>query len=344
MNHLLEVRQLQTRFFTSNGVVHAVNNVSFHVDQHETVGIVGESGSGKSITMLSVMRLIASPPGQITGGEVRFEGRNLLQLSDQEIRRIRGNQIAMIFQDPMSSLNPVLRIEKQMTEAIQLHLGMTSTEAKARAIQLLQYVGIPNAAERIRSYPHQFSGGMRQRVMIAMGLACNPKLLIADEPTTALDVTIQAQIVELVKRLKAELGMAVIWITHDLSLLAGLADRILVMYAGQIIEQAPLRQLYKNPRHPYTIGLLQSMPRLDEQRQATLKPIEGLPPNLIDYPQGCPFAPRCRFAIEQCHVIDPPLELVGDHHTVACWVKPVGATILQETNPQPPTPNAPSVA
>ncbi|PSB05366.1 peptide ABC transporter ATP-binding protein [filamentous cyanobacterium CCP2] len=325
---LLDVRNLQTQFFTDRGIVHAVNGVSFQVNPGETIGIVGESGSGKSITVLSVMRLIASPPGKIVGGEVWFEGRDVLKLSLKEMQALRGNEISMIFQDPMTSLNPVLRIEKQMTEAIQAHMGLSSSQAKARAIELLQHVGIPGATDRIRNFPHQFSGGMRQRVMIAMGLTCNPKLLIADEPTTALDVTIQAQIVELVKRLKAELGMAVIWITHDLSLLASLADRILVMYAGQIVEQSPLHALYHNPRHPYTIGLLQSIPRLDEQRQARLKPIDGLPPSLVNYPRGCPFAPRCQFAIDPCHTEDPPLEAASPDHQVACWVKPSGQEIL----------------
>jgi oligopeptide transport system ATP-binding protein len=325
---LLDVRHLSTQFMTRNGPVHAVNQVSFQVNRGETVGIVGESGSGKSITMLSVMRLIPSPPGKITAGEIRFEDRDLLQLSDAEMRQIRGNQISMIFQDPMTSLNPVLRIERQMTESLQTHLGLSQTAAKARALELLERVGIPAAAERLRSFPHQFSGGMRQRVMIAMGLACNPKLMIADEPTTALDVTIQAQIVELVRQLKTETSMAVIWITHDLALLAGLADRILVMYAGQIVEQASPQALYRNPRHPYTIGLLQSIPRLDEQRQTRLQPIEGMPPNLIHYPAGCPFAPRCRFAVAQCQIADPPLELVGDDHYTACWVKPQGENLL----------------
>ncbi|PPS44001.1 ABC transporter ATP-binding protein [Chroococcidiopsis sp. TS-821] len=329
MARLLDVQNLKTRFFTQNGVVHAVNDVSFHVNAQETVGIVGESGSGKSITMLSAMRLIPSPPGKIVGGEVMFQGQDLLKLSGREMRSLRGNRLSMIFQDPMTSLNPVLRVEKQMTEAIQLHLGMAKSEAKARAVELLEQVGIPGARDRVRNYPHQFSGGMRQRVMIAMGLACNPDLLIADEPTTALDVTIQAQIVELVKQLKEERGMAVIWITHDLSLLAGLADRILVMYAGQIVEQAPLNALYHHPRHPYTIGLLQSIPRLDEQRQERLKSIDGLPPSLVNYPQGCPFAPRCEFAIAKCHNEDPPLEPVGVNHQVACWVKPEGADVLQ---------------
>lgn len=328
MARLLEVRNLETRFYTQDGVVHAVNGVSFHVDEGETLGIVGESGSGKSVTVLSIMRLIPSPPGKITNGEVIFEGRDLLKIDEEEMREVRGNRIAMIFQDPMTSLNPVLTIEKQITEALELHLGMNHQQARRRAIELLEMVGIPAAAQRIDDYPHQFSGGMRQRVMIAMGLACNPRLLIADEPTTALDVTIQAQIVELVKRLRDEIGMAIIWITHDLSLLAGLADRIIVMYAGQIVESAPTAEIYRNPRHPYTIGLLQSIPRLDEKRRERLTPIEGLPPDLIDYPKGCPFAPRCRFAVERCFEEDPPLERVGPGHEVACWVKPVGEEVL----------------
>lgn len=326
---LLDVKALQTRFFTDNGTVHAVNDVSFQVSDQETVGIVGESGSGKSMTMLSVMRLV-QPPGQITGGEVIFEGQDLLKLSLPEIRKIRGNRMAMIFQDPMTSLNPVLTVERQLTEAIRIHLAMDKQTARRRAIELLEHVGIPAAADRIRNYPHQFSGGMRQRVMIAMGLTCNPKLLIADEPTTALDVTIQAQIVEVVKRLKAELNMAVIWITHDMSLLASLADRIMVMYAGQIVESAPLEQLYYSPRHPYTIGLLQSIPRLDEAQKAQLKPVEGMPPDLSSYPAGCPFAPRCRFVIDRCHSEDPSLEAVGDGHTVACWVRPDGAEVMAQ--------------
>ncbi|RZM79032.1 ABC transporter ATP-binding protein [Leptolyngbya iicbica] len=328
---LLDVKNLQTRFYTGEGVVHAVNDVSFQVNDQETVGIVGESGSGKSMTMLSVMRLIPQPPGKITNGEVMFEGQDLLKLSLPDIRRLRGNRISMIFQDPMTSLNPVLTVEKQLTESIRVHMKLDKTAARDRAIELLEHVGIPGASDRIRNYPHQFSGGMRQRVMIAMGLACDPKLLIADEPTTALDVTIQAQIVELVKRLKEELNMAVIWITHDLSLLASLADRILVMYAGQIVESAPLDQLYANPRHPYTLGLLQSIPRLDEAQKAELKPVDGMPPDLTDYPSGCPFAARCPYVIDRCHTDDPTLETVGDRpdHTVACWVKPNGAEVLE---------------
>jgi oligopeptide transport system ATP-binding protein len=329
---LLDVKNLQTRFYTGEGVVHAVNDVSFHVNDQETVGIVGESGSGKSMTMLSVMRLIPQPPGKITQGEVMFEDQDLLKLSLPAIRRLRGNRISMIFQDPMTSLNPVLTVEKQLTESIRVHMKLDKAAARDRAIQLLEHVGIPGASDRIRNYPHQFSGGMRQRVMIAMGLSCDPKLLIADEPTTALDVTIQAQIVELVKRLKEELNMAVIWITHDLSLLASLADRILVMYAGQIVESAPLDQLYANPRHPYTLGLLQSIPRLDEAQKAELKPVDGMPPDLMDYPQGCPFAARCPYVIDRCHTDDPTLEAVSDRadHTVACWVKPNGAEVLEQ--------------
>ena len=329
MSPLLEVRDLETRFLTKAGVVQAVNGVSFTVNEGETVGVVGESGSGKSVTMLSVARLLPAPPGKITGGEVMFEGRDLLKLKDEEMRSLRGDRLAMIFQDPMTSLNPVLRVEKQLTEVLRLHRHLNREQAKAQAVELLQLVGIPGAGDRIRNYPHQFSGGMRQRVMIAMGLACHPHLLIADEPTTALDVTIQSQIVELVKRLKNEIGMAVIWITHDLALLAGLAERILVMYAGQIVESAPVQQLYKNPRHPYTIGLLQSIPRLDEQQPERLKPVHGLPPDLTHYPTGCPFAPRCPYAEEQCQE-DPPLEAVAVGHQVACWVKPQGVQVLSK--------------
>ncbi len=329
MSALLNVRHLETRFFTPAGVVKAVNGVSFQVQPGETLGIVGESGSGKSISMLSLLRLLPMPPGKVTGGSAEFEGRDLLKLSDRQLRRLRGNEIAMVFQDPMTSLNPVLTIERQLVEAIRLHLGFGKRAARARAIELLEQVGIPGAQQRLGDYPHQFSGGMRQRVTIAMGLACNPKLLIADEPTTALDVTIQAQIVELVKRLKAELGMAVIWITHDLALLAGLAERIAVMYAGQLVEVAPLQALYANPRHPYTIGLLQSIPRLDG-RQSRLQPIEGVPPDLIDYPSGCPFVARCPFAIDRCHREDPPLASLDETpgHEVACWVQPQGRDVL----------------
>jgi oligopeptide transport system ATP-binding protein len=258
------------------------------------------------MTMLSVMGLLPSPAGKVTGGEVWFEGHDLLRMGDRQRRRLRGNQIAMIFQDPMMSLNPVMRISRQLTEAIQQHTSLDRRSARARAVELLAQVGIADAPGRVDYYPHQFSGGMRQRVMIAMGLACRPALLIADEPTTALDVTIQAQIVDLVKGLRRDLAMAVIWITHDLSLLAGLADRILVMYAGQIIEQAPVQDLYRHPRHPYTAALLQSIPRLDRERQAALRPIVGMPPSLTTYPQGCAFADRCRFVQPACRQATPP--------------------------------------
>jgi oligopeptide transport system ATP-binding protein len=266
------------------------------------------------------MRLIPQPPGRIVEGEVLFEGRDLLGVSDEEIREVRGNKIAMIFQDPMTSLNPVLTIGRQVGEALQLHLGMSREEARQRSAELLSMVGIPQADARLDDYPHQFSGGMRQRAMIAMALACNPQLLIADEPTTALDVTIQAQIVELVKRLRDEIGMAIIWITHDLGVVAGLADRMMVMYAGFAVEEADVKEVYANPRHPYTLGLLGSLPRLDEIREDRLTSIEGLPPDLIDLPEGCPFAARCVYALEKCREVRPELEPVGPRHRIACWV------------------------
>jgi oligopeptide transport system ATP-binding protein len=320
MATLLQVKGLTTQFFTQDGVVNAVNGISYDLAEGETLGIAGESGCGKSVSVLSVMRLIPQPPGRIVGGEMIFDGRNLLELSEAEMRQVRGNQIAMIFQDPMTSLNPVLTINRQVSEALELHLGMDKDQARKRTIELLEMVNIPKAADRINDYPHQFSGGMRQRVMIAMALSCNPRLLIADEPTTALDVTIQAQIIEIVKRLKDELGMAIIWITHDLGVVAGLADRVAVMYAGYIIEHAAVKDLYGDPRHPYTLGLLRSIPRLDAGRKSKLTPIEGLPPDLIDAPAGCPFAPRCAYAIERCLVENPPLASVAHRHDVACWV------------------------
>ena len=336
MAPLLKVEDLKTYFFTQDGVVKAVNGVSFEVAEGETVGIVGESGCGKSVTMLSIMRLIPSPPGRTVAGRVLFEGQDLLKLDEEGIRRIRGNKIAMIFQDPMTSLNPVLTIGQQVSEAIMLHLGLSRQQARQRTIELLEMVGIPGAADRIEDYPHQFSGGMRQRVMIAMGLSCNPQLLIADEPTTALDVTIQAQILDLVKDLKNRLGMAVIWITHDLGVVAGLADRVMVMYAGYIVESAPVRVLYTDPRMPYTLGLLRSIPRLDEERQARLTPIEGLPPDLINPPPGCPFNPRCPFAIERCLIEMPPLAPAGaDDHLAACWVDVTGGNDPTRAQPLP---------
>lgn len=320
MAKLLTVSNLKTQFFTQDGIVHAVNGISYEVNQGETVAIVGESGSGKSVGVMSLIRLIPEPPGKIVDGEVMFDGQDLLTLSEEELRHIRGNRIAMIFQDPMTSLNPVLTIGRQITEALELHLNMSREESRKRAVELLELVGIPGAAARLDDYPHQFSGGMRQRVMIAMGLSCNPQLLIADEPTTALDVTIQAQIVDLVERLKQELGMAIIWITHDLGVVAGMADRVIVMYSGFIVEEAYVDDLYREPRHPYTLGLLRSIPRLDLGRQKRLIPIEGLPPDLLDPPSHCPFAPRCPFNIEKCWEENPPLMSVGTDHRAACWV------------------------
>ncbi len=317
---LLEVKNLKTQFFTQDGIVHAVNGVSFHVEEGETLGIVGESGCGKSVSVLSVMRLIPQPPGKIVGGEVLFDGHDLLKVSDDEIRQVRGNKIAMVFQDPMTSLNPVLTIGRQIGEALELHLNMSRQEARKRSTELLSMVGIPQAEERLDDYPHQFSGGMRQRAMIAMALACNPRLLIADEPTTALDVTIQAQIVDLVKRLRDEIGMAIIWITHDLGVVAGIANRMMVMYAGFVVEEASVKEIYANPRHPYTLGLLGSLPRLDEVRREKLTSIEGLPPDLISLPKGCPFEPRCVYAIDRCQEERPELEPVGPRHRIACWV------------------------
>ncbi len=319
MATLLEVKDLKTEFHTQDGVVHAVNGVSFTVDEGETLGLVGESGCGKSVSVLSIMRLIPQPPGKIAGGQVLFQGRDLLQVDDEEIRSVRGNKIAMVFQDPMTSLNPVLTIGTQIGESLELHLGMTKDQARRRSIELLKTVGIPEAENRIEDYPHQFSGGMRQRVMIAMALSCSPQLLIADEPTTALDVTIQAQIVDIVKRLKRELGMAIVWITHDLGVIAGLADRINVMYAGFVIETANVKEMFANPSHPYTLGLLGSIPRLDESRKEKLTPIEGLPPDLVQMPPGCPFYDRCRFRTQKCLEENPPLMSVGVRHWSACW-------------------------
>jgi oligopeptide transport system ATP-binding protein len=317
---LLDVQGLETEFKTPDGIVHAVNGVSFGLKEGETLGLVGESGCGKTVTVLSVLRLISSPPGKITAGKAFFLGKDLLQMSSEEIRHVRGGQIAVVFQDPMTSLNPVLTIGVQMEEQLMLHLGMTRQQARLRSAELLEKVGIPNAKDRLPDYPHQFSGGMRQRVMIAMALSCDPQILIADEPTTALDVTIQAQIVELVKRLRDELGMTIIWITHDLGIIAGLAQRVIVMYAGYIIEEASVMELYAHPEHPYTIGLLGSLPRVDEKERHRLYSIEGLPPVLYAIPQACPFAPRCKWVMEHCWKENPVLEPVSPDHRAACWV------------------------
>jgi oligopeptide transport system ATP-binding protein len=320
MAALLEVKDLRTQFHTREGLVYAVNGINYELAEGETLGIVGESGCGKSVSVLSLMRLIPEPPGKIAGGQAIFQGRDLLKMPSEEIRHVRGAQIGMVFQDPMTSLNPVLTIGRQLTEALELHMGMNKQQARQRAVELLSMVGIPQAADRLNDYPHQFSGGMRQRVMIAMALSCTPQLLIADEPTTALDVTIQAQIVDLVKRLRDELGMAIIWITHDLGVVAGLAKRVIVMYAGFIIEEAPVKELYSDPRHPYTLGLLGSLPRVDETERRRLVSIEGLPPDLLGLPKGCPFAPRCVYAMDRCWEENPPLESVGPGHKKACWV------------------------
>jgi oligopeptide transport system ATP-binding protein len=319
---LLDVKRLETHFKTPDGIVHAVNGVSFGLKEGETLGVVGESGCGKSVTMLSVLGLIPSPPGKVVAGEAYFWGRDLLRMSTDEIRSIRGAQISMIFQDPMTSLNPVLTVGLQLQEPLMLHLGMTRSQAQARSAELLGMVGIPKAKERLNDYPHQFSGGMRQRVMIAMALSCSPQILIADEPTTALDVTIQAQVTDLVRRLRDELGMAIIWITHDLGVVAGLAQRVIVMYGGWIIEEAPVSDLFANPIHPYTFGLIQSLPRVDETEHKKLYSIEGQPPVLYEKPNSCPFAPRCRWVTEQCWKENPVLEIVAAEHRVACWIEP----------------------
>ena len=319
-NRILEVKGLETRFYTQDGVVKAVNGISYNLNEGETLAIVGESGCGKSVGAMSLLRLIPEPPGKITGGVANFMGRDLLAMDKDAIRQVRGKEIAMIFQDPMTSLNPVLTISRQITEALELHMGMDKHQAKERAIELLELVNIPEAAERIDDYPHQFSGGMRQRVMIAMALSCMPQILIADEPTTALDVTIQAQIVELVKRLRDELGMAIIWITHDLGVVAGLAENVVVMYAGSIVEQAAVNDLYGTPSHPYTVGLLGSLPRVDMVSDERLVSIEGMPPDLIALPEGCPFAARCDFVIDRCLTDTPPLMPVAPGHMVACWI------------------------
>jgi oligopeptide transport system ATP-binding protein len=319
---LLSIENLETCFRTPEGTVHAVNGVSLDLAPGETLGVVGESGCGKSVTMLSVLGLIPSPPGRVTAGKALFQGQDLLKMSDNEIRRVRSSQIGMVFQDPLTFFNPVLTIGKQVMEPLEVHRALNRKEATDVALHILDLVGIPSPKDRLNDYPHQFSGGMRQRVMIAMALICSPQILIADEPTTALDVTIQAQIVELVKRLRAELGMAIIWITHDLGLIAGLAQRMAVMYGGLVIEEAPVCELYANPRHPYTIGLLASLPRLDETERRKLASIEGLPPVLYHKPTACPFADRCHFRVEHCLCENPPLCDVGRGHKVACWVSP----------------------
>jgi peptide/nickel transport system ATP-binding protein len=319
---LLEVRGLKTRFSLEEGGVMAVDDVSFSIPPGGTLGVVGESGCGKSVTALSVMRLVPDPPGQVVGGAVRFQGRELLSLPEEEMRRIRGNQISMIFQEPMTSLNPVYTVGDQIGEAVRLHQGLDRKAARARAVEMLRQVGIPAPEQRVDSYPHQLSGGMRQRVMIAMALACNPKLVIADEPTTALDVTIQAQILELLKRLQAERGMAVMLITHDLGVVAESCDAVVVMYAGRVVEQAPVRALFRQPAHPYTAGLLRSIPSFQQVRgggeRQRLKTIPGMVPSLRSLPAGCRFRDRCERALEVCARVEPPLEPKRDGQLAAC--------------------------
>ncbi len=319
MATLLEVKDLRTHFFTFEGVVKAVDGVSYEVEEGETLGLVGESGCGKSVSALSLMRLIPDPPGKIMSGELLFEGEDILKIDMDDMRRIRGAKMSMVFQEPMTSLNPVLTLDRQLSETLQLHRGMSREEARNESIDLLGRVGIPDAERRIRQYPHQFSGGMRQRAMIAMALSCNPRLIIADEPTTALDVTIQAQILELMKSLTSEFGVSLIVITHNLGVVARYADRMNIMYAGKIIERGSSREVYANPRHPYTVGLLKSVPRLDLPRRAKLDPIEGQPPDLINLPEGCSFRERCRWAVDKCATDTPPLMMVNEGHWSACW-------------------------
>ena len=318
---LLAVKDLRTHFTTREGVVKAVDGITYDIQEGETIGLVGESGCGKSVSALSLLRLVQDPPGRIVGGSVEFEGQDLLSLSVDEMRQVRGNRIAMVFQEPMSSLNPVLTIERQLTEALEVHLQLGKREATSRAAELLHTVGIPDARERLKSYPHQFSGGMRQRVMIAMALSCNPRLLIADEPTTALDVTIQAQILEMLQRLSAEMGTAVLIITHNLGVIARYASRVNVMYAGKIVESGTAVDLFQNPQHPYTKGLLQSVPQLKQDRGVKLSTIEGTPPDLSALPTGCAFHPRCAYAIDRCRAETPVLEERAPGHAAACWVE-----------------------
>ena len=319
---VLEVRDVHTRFHTQDGAVHAVNGISFDLSEGELLGVVGESGSGKSVTMLSLLKLLPMPPAEITSGQALLDGQDLMGLDLKQLRQVRGAKVGFIFQDPMTSLNPVLNIGYQVTEPLKVHLGLSRAKARHRAIELLELVGIPSAASRLNDFPHQFSGGMRQRVMIAIALACDPKVLIADEPTTALDVTIQAQIVELVKRLRRELGMAIIWITHDLGVVAGIADRVMVMYAGYAVEKADVKSLYKHPKHPYTRALLATLPRLDSAREDRLSSISGQPPSLMSEPHSCPFASRCPHAFERCHRENPRLLDAASGHQVACWWDP----------------------
>ncbi len=316
---LLQVKNLATYFFTPAGVVRAVDGISYDLEEGEIMGLVGESGSGKSVSALSIMRLVPEPPGRIVAGEVIFQGKDLLRLSGEEMRLIRGRAIGMIFQEPSTFLNPVLTIGRQITEAMELHLGLDRKASRARAIELLERVGIPDGESRLSDYPHQFSGGQRQRIMIAGALSCRPKLLLADEPTTALDVTIQAQILELIKDLSSEFGISVILITHNLGIVARYADRVNVMYGGEIVESAAAPEIYRKPRHPYTVGLLEAVPRVDRQVEGELRTIEGQPADLRGEKAGCTFRPRCSYAVARCAIERPPLQEITVHHASACW-------------------------
>ena len=320
---VLEVEDVRTRFHTADGVVHAVNGVGFRLHEGELLGVVGESGSGKSVTMLSLLGLLPTPPAEVVSGQARLGGRDLMRLPRDALRQVRGAQVGFVFQDPMTSLNPVLTVGYQIAEPLRAHLGFGKVEAWRRAAEILELVGIPAAAGRLREYPHQFSGGMRQRVMIAVALACQPKVLIADEPTTALDVTVQAQILDLVRELRRELGMAIVWITHDLGVVAGIADRVMVMYGGLVVERGGVEDIYLRPRHPYTRGLLRTLPRLDGAGASNrrLPSIAGQPPNLTEAPTACPFAPRCEHAFARCWQHNPPLRQVRDGHEAACWLE-----------------------
>ncbi len=316
---VLDVRDLKTVFKTRSGEVHAVNSVTFDVKPGELLGVVGESGSGKSVTMMSLIGLLPSPPADVKEGQVLFGGQDLLKINPNDLRHVRGGEIGFVFQDPMTSLNPVFNVGFQIMEPLRIHMGLNKSQARARAVELLELVGIPDAGRRLKDYPHQFSGGMRQRVMIAIALACDPKVLIADEPTTALDVTIQAQIIELVKELREKLGMAIIWITHDLGVIAGIADRVMVMYGGQVVEQAPVRELFGNPQHPYTRALLQTIPSVRGARAEKLNVIEGQPPILAGAPTACPFRDRCPQRFERCDAENPVRRAVGGAgHDAAC--------------------------
>ncbi|MBV6684715.1 MULTISPECIES: ABC transporter ATP-binding protein [Rossellomorea] len=330
MERLLEVNHLEVGFKTYGGEVQAVRDVSFHVNKGEILAIVGESGSGKSVTVQAVMGLIPTPPGRIKQGEVLFDGRDLLKLSKREMQKVKGSRISMVFQDPMTSLNPTMKVGKQIEESIITHQSVKRDEAKKRAVEMIRKVGIPNPSERYEQYPHEFSGGMRQRIMIAIALACHPEILIADEPTTALDVTIQAQVLDLMKGLKDEMGTSIILITHDLGVVAETAERVAVMYGGLIVETATVEELFHRPKHPYTWGLLESIPDIEAAEKERLVPIEGTPPDLFSPPKGCPFAPRCKYAMEVCVEEMPPAFAIGEGHEAKCWLNDPRTPALTE--------------